>query len=131
MKKPAVFLLLILCAFQLNAQTLSRPKLVVGIVVDQMRWDFLYRYDRYSNDGFKRMLREGFSCENTFIPYTPTYTACGHTCIYTGSVPSLHGIIGNDWYDPETKRNVYCTEDSTVRTVGSTPSAEGNMSPKN
>jgi predicted AlkP superfamily pyrophosphatase or phosphodiesterase len=130
MKKPAVFLLLILCAFQLNAQTLSRPKLVVGIVVDQMRWDFLYRYDRYSNDGFKRMLREGFSCENTFIPYTPTYTACGHTCIYTGSVPSLHGIIGNNWFDRPSGKIVYCTDDSSVSGVGSS-SIWGKMSPRN
>ncbi|SDE25407.1 alkaline phosphatase PafA [Pedobacter soli] len=110
----------------------ARPKLVVGLVVDQMRWDYLYRYyNRYTNGGFKRLVNEGFSVENTFIPYTPTYTACGHTCIYTGSVPAVHGIIGNDWYDPQTKKNVYCTEDSTVTTVGSTPSSEGNMSPKN
>ncbi|MGM9479360.1 alkaline phosphatase PafA [Pedobacter sp. GSP4] len=112
--------------------TIARPKLVVGLVVDQMRWDYLYRYyNRYTNGGFKRLINEGFSVENTFIPYTPTYTACGHTCIYTGSVPAVHGIIGNDWYDPETKKNVYCTEDSSVTTVGSTPSSEGNMSPKN
>jgi len=110
----------------------ARPKLVVGLVVDQMRWDYLYRfYNRYTNGGFKRLVNEGFSVENTFIPYTPTYTACGHTCIYTGSVPAVHGIIGNDWYDPQLKKNMYCTEDSTVSTVGSTPSAEGNMSPKN
>jgi len=110
----------------------ARPKLVVGLVVDQMRWDYLYRYyNRYTNGGFKRLINEGFSVENTFIPYTPTYTACGHTCIYTGSVPAVNGIIGNDWYDPETKKNVYCTEDSSVSTVGSTPSFEGNMSPKN
>ncbi|WP_421938716.1 alkaline phosphatase PafA [Pedobacter sp.] len=110
----------------------ARPKLVVGLVVDQMRWDYLYRYyNRYTNGGFKRLINEGFSVENTFIPYTPTYTACGHTCIYTGSIPAIHGIIGNDWYNEETKKNVYCTEDSTVTTVGSTPSAEGNMSPKN
>lgn len=114
------------------ATEVARPKLVVGLVVDQMRWDYLYRYyNRYTNGGFKRLINEGFSVENTFIPYTPTYTACGHTCIYTGSVPAVHGIIGNDWYDPETKKNVYCTEDSSVSTVGSTPSSEGNMSPKN
>ncbi|WP_421942749.1 alkaline phosphatase PafA [Pedobacter sp.] len=110
----------------------ARPKLVVGLVVDQMRWDYLYRfYNRYSNGGFKRLINEGFSVENTLIPYTPTYTAVGHTTIYTGSVPAVHGIIGNDWYDSETKKNVYCTEDSTVVTVGSSPSSEGNMSPKN
>lgn len=110
----------------------ARPKLVVGLVVDQMRWDYLYRYyNRYTNGGFKRLINEGFSVENTFIPYTPTYTAVGHSSIYTGSVPAVHGIVGNDWYNSETKKNVYCTEDSTVVTVGSTPSTEGNMSPKN
>lgn len=110
----------------------SRPKLVVGIVVDQMRWDYLYRYnDRYaSNGGFKRMLNQGFSCENTYIPYTPTITACGHTCIFTGSVPALHGITGNAWWDNETMRSVYCAEDKSSKTVGASGSA-GEMSPKN
>lgn len=117
--------------FNASAQKLQRPKLVVGIMVDQMRPDFLYRYyDRYGNDGFKRLMREGFNCENTFIDYTPTYTAPGHSCVYTGSVPSLHGIAGNAWYDKTLKRSVYCTEDSSVNTVGSTSSA-GKQSPKN
>src|SRR4051795_3323433 len=108
-----------------------RPKLVVGIVVDQMRWDYLYRYaSRYSDNGFKRLISDGFSCENTFIPYMPTYTAPGHTCIYTGSVPAIHGIIGNNWYDRLTKKIVYCTDDSTVHSVGST-SIAGEMSPAN
>jgi hypothetical protein len=114
-----------------QAQTLSRPKLVVGIVVDQMRWDYLYRfYDRYSSDGFKRLLKEGFSCENTFIPYTPTYTAAGHACIYTGSVPALNGIMGNSWYNRIQKKVFYCTEDNSVQPVGTTSSA-GKMSPAN
>lgn len=114
-----------------SSTTLNRPKLVVGLVVDQMRWDYLYRYyNRYSNGGFKRMVNEGFSAENTFIPYTPTYTACGHSSIYTGSVPAINGIIGNDWYDPQLKRGVYCAEDTTVKTVGSDTRA-GLMSPKN
>ncbi|MCW3109452.1 MAG: nucleotide pyrophosphatase [Segetibacter sp.] len=107
----------------------SRPKLVVGIVIDQMRWDYLYRYaDRYSANGFKRLLNEGFSCENTFIPYTPTVTAAGHTCVYTGSVPAITGIMGNNWYRRDLKRSWYCTEDTTVSTVGSTTDA-GEMSP--
>ncbi|PZP52151.1 MAG: alkaline phosphatase family protein [Pseudopedobacter saltans] len=113
--------------------SLSRPKLVVGIVVDQMRWDYLYRYhDLYSNTGgFKRLLGEGFSCENTFIPYIPTVTAAGHTCIYTGSIPAIHGIVGNNWYDNIQKKDVYCTDDSTVSTVGSTTVGVGKMSPRN
>jgi len=128
------FVLVIIASFCFTisfSQKIARPKLVVGIMVDQMRWDFLYRYaDRYTNDGFKRLMREGFNNENAFIPYTPTYTAPGHTCVYTGSVPSLHGIAGNYWYDKTVKRNVYCTEDSTVNTVGSTSTA-GKQSPRN
>src|ERR1700694_930925 len=116
--------------FSSFAQTVQRPRLIVGIVVDQMRWDFLYRYDRYGSDGFQRLLREGFSWENTFIPYMPTYTAPGHSCIYTGSVPSLHGIIGNNWYDRPSHKLVYCTDDSAVNSVGSS-SAAGRMSPRN
>lgn len=110
---------------------LPRPKLVVGIVVDQMRWDYLYRYyARYSNNGFKRLLNEGFTCENTQIDYIPTFTAPGHTCIYTGSVPSIHGIAGNDFIIQATGKSMYCTEDTTVQTVGSTSTA-GKMSPRN
>src|ERR1700712_3062365 len=110
---------------------LPRPKLVVGIVVDQMRWDYLYRYySRYQSNGFKRLLNEGFSCENTQIDYIPTFTAPGHTCIYTGSVPALHGIAGNDFIIQATGKSMYCTEDTTVQTVGSTSKA-GEMSPRN
>src|SRR5690554_7168312 len=114
-----------------NSGKLPRPKLVVGIVIDQMRWDYLYRYyDRYGNDGFKRMINEGFSADNTNIDYVPTVTAIGHTTIYTGSVPSIHGIAGNDFIINATGETMYCTEDSTVSTVGSTSDA-GKMSPRN
>jgi predicted AlkP superfamily pyrophosphatase or phosphodiesterase len=109
----------------------KRPKLVVGIVVDQMRWDYLYRYsDRYGNDGFKRLLNQGFSCENTFINYLPSYTAVGHTCVFTGSVPAISGITGNGWIDQLTGKGSYCTEDTTVETVGASNSS-GKMSPRN
>lgn len=113
------------------AQTNEKPRLIVGIVVDQMRWDYLYRYyDRYEAGGFKRMLGEGFSCENTFISHLPSFTAVGHSTIYTGSIPAIHGITGNDWPDQVTGRKWYCTEDTTVQPVGSTSSA-GKMSPRN
>jgi predicted AlkP superfamily pyrophosphatase or phosphodiesterase len=109
-----------------------RPRLVVGIVVDQMRWDYLYRYyNRYSEGGFKRLLKEGFSCENAYINYLPSTTAAGHSCIYTGSVPSVSGIAGNDWTDQLTGARVYCTNDSTVSPVGVTSSSDGKMSPRN
>lgn len=113
-------------------QPIARPKLVVGVVIDQMRWDYLYRYyDRYAaNGGFKRMLNMGYSCENTMIPYAPTVTACGHSTIYTGAVPAISGITGNMWWDSQLQKTVYCTEDKSVNTVGSTSSL-GKMSPVN
>jgi len=131
MKRLFPFLLLLLIGYGATAQPVPRPKLVVGIVVDQMRWDYLYRYyDRYGNDGFKRMLNEGFSCENTFISHLPSYTAVGHTTVYTGSVPAIHGIAGNNWIEQATGKNMYCTEDPDVEPVGSNSKA-GKMSPKN
>ena len=114
-----------------KSKPLDRPKLVVGIVVDQMRYDFLYRYwDKYGNDGFKRLLGEGFSFENTQYNYVPTYTGPGHASIYTGTTPAMHGIVANDWYTRSTGKNMYCTEDKTVKSVGST-SVWGEMSPAN
>ncbi len=114
-----------------KSAALPRPKLVVGIVIDQMRWDYLYRYyDRYQQGGFRRLLAEGFSCENTYINYLPSVTAIGHSTIYSGSVPAIHGITGNDFIVEATGKTMYCTEDSTVKTVGST-SAAGRMSPRN
>ncbi|HVU94421.1 MAG TPA: alkaline phosphatase PafA [Puia sp.] len=120
-----------LCMRPAGAQSLSRPKLVVGIVVDQMRWDYLYRYyDRYGTGGFRRLLKEGFTCEQTYISHLPAFTAVGHTTIFTGSVPSIDGITGNDWIDQATGKSQYCVADSLVRPVGGTSPA-GNMSPRN
>ena len=133
MRRLLITLFISLFVVSLYAQqNIQRPKLVVGIVIDQMRWDYLYRYyDRYAaNGGFKRMLGEGYTCENTMIPYAPTVTACGHSTIYSGSVPAISGITGNFWWDREQMKSVYCTEDNTVNTVGSN-SALGKMSPKN
>jgi len=110
----------------------NRPKLVVGIVVDQMRWDYLYRYyDRYGTGGFKRLLNDGFSCENTLINYLPSFTAVGHTCIFTGSVPSISGIAGNDWVEQLTGKHMYCTEDTSVQSIGASNAEDGKMSPRN
>ncbi len=109
----------------------ARPKLVVGIMVDQMRWDYLYRYaQRYGEGGFKRIIREGFTCENAMIPYAQTLTAAGHACVYTGSVPAINGIIGNNWYDRSKGDYVYCVEDDRVTPVGGDSQSEP-MSPRN
>ncbi len=77
-----------------------RPQLVLGIVVDQMTYDLLYRFwSNYSEDGFKRLVRNGYSCENNHYNYIPTYTGPGHASIYTGTVPAIHGIVANNWFD--------------------------------
>ena len=106
-----------------------KPKLVIGIVVDQMRYDYLTRFsDRYSANGFKRLLNDGFSLENAHYNYIPTYTAVGHTSIYTGTTPENHGIISNNWYDKYLKKPIYCVDDDNYKTIGNL-SKMGNKSP--
>lgn len=118
-------------ASQGEPEKLPRPKLVVGIMVDQMRWDYLYRYyERYGSDGFKRLLKEGFSNENTYINHLPTVTGIGHTTVYTGSVPAIHGITGNSITFNSTGESVNCVGDANVQSVG-TSSTVGERSPVN
>src|SRR5690606_29002958 len=101
------------------------PKLVVGIVVDQMRYDYLTRFwDQYGEGGFKRLVSEGFTCKNHHFNYAPTSTGPGHTSVYTGTTPATHGIIGNNWFDKQTGEMVYCAGDDSYTTIGSS-SQEG------
>ena len=107
----------------------TKPKLVVGMVVDQMRYDYVTRFwDHYGEGGFKRLANEGFTCKNNHFNYAPTYTGPGHASVYTGATPSMHGIIGNDWYDKESGRSVYCAGDEAYDSVGTLTNA-GKMSP--
>jgi len=112
------------------------PRLVVGIVVDQMRYDFLTRFwDRFGDDGFKRLVGEGFSFGNARFDYVPTTTCPGHASIYTGAPPSVHGIIGNDWFArAPVDAEVYCAADPAVKLVGGSASSStksGQRSPRN
>lgn len=128
MKKTLLSILLFLVAIIPSTAQVERPRLVVGLVVDQMRWDYLYYYyNDYGADGLKRLLDEGFSYENTQINYSPAVTAIGHSSIYTGSVPAFTGIAGN-WFW-ENGQPTYCCADTTVKSVGSN-SREGQMSPR-
>jgi predicted AlkP superfamily pyrophosphatase or phosphodiesterase len=115
------------------SSTSSKPKLIVGIVIDQMRWDYINQFKSHftSQQGFMRFINEGASCNNNLIPYVPTVTACGHAAVYTGSTPAIHGIAGNQWYDNYQQRTVYCVEDPTVVSVGVEGSSAGKMSPVN
>jgi len=117
--KKIIFILALFILPNLIAQESNKPKLVVGIVVDQMRYDYLTRfYDKYSDDGFKRLMMNGFDCKNTHFNYIPTYTAPGHASIYTGTTPKYHGIIENNWYDKFEKKTVYCVNDDAFSPVG-------------
>jgi predicted AlkP superfamily pyrophosphatase or phosphodiesterase len=128
MKKIALCACLLVQQFSVQAQDIPRPKLVVGIVVDQMRWDYLYRYhERYGNAGFKRILNHGYTCQNTYLNYIPSYTAPGHATIYSGAVPAIHGIVGNDWI--ENNMHQYCASDKLVKSIGGSTAA-GQMSPR-
>jgi len=127
-------------SFSLEINTkndLQKPKLVIGIVVDQMRYDYIYRFwDNFGNDGFKRLINEGHFFRNAQFGYVPTYTGPGHASIYTGTTPSVHGIIANDWYDKNSEEYIYCAGDGDMHTVcdcdqknTDVVSADGKMSP--
>lgn len=107
----------------------DKPKLVVGIVVDQMRYDYLTRFEsKYGKGGFLRLINEGFNFKNNHFNYIPTYTGPGHASVYTGATPKNHGVIANSWYDKTIDKRVYCAGDDSVQSVGTTSSA-GQMSP--
>ena len=120
---------ILLCMTTIVAMAqVERPKLVVGLVVDQMRWDYLYYYyDKYGQGGLRRLVDEGFNCDNNLINYVPTITGIGHASIYTGTTPALHSIAGNDFYMDG--KFTYCCSDPSVKGVGSEGSA-GEMSPR-
>src|SRR5258705_8559929 len=107
----------------------EKPKLVVGIVVDQMRQEYLYRFEKkFGPSGFRRLMNEGFMVTNAHYNYVPTYTGPGHASIFTGTTPAIHGIIGNDWWDKALKKNVNCVEDARQKPMGN-PERSGGVSP--
>lgn len=132
--KSIIILFAIFSFFTSSSQTnlqATKPKLVVGIVVDQMRNDYIYRYwERYGNGGFKRLINEGYYFKNNHFNYIPTYTGPGHSSIYTGATPRANGIIANDWFVKTNNKNTYCVSDTSVKTIGNNNKA-GKMSPKN
>lgn len=118
--------------FILNLSAQERPKLVVGIVVDQMKMEYLYRFQSdFSENGFKRLMKDGYTFHNMHYNYMPTSTAPGHASIYTGTTPSVHGIMGNDWFNRKSGKSMYCTDDNSVNGLGESVKNEGKMSPRN
>src|ERR1017187_6518315 len=134
MRGYTLFIVLLIVGFsscKRKPKGLERPKIVIGLVIDQMRWDYLYRYyQKYGNDGFKRLMREGYNCNNTMVDYIPSFTGPGHACIYTGSVPAIHGIVANNWVDNHTEKVWYCVDDDNVK-LPNDPSNKPSFSPRN
>ena len=130
MKKHSLLtILLLLIVATITSQNKNNPKLVVGIVVDQMRYDYLIRFsDKYGDKGFKKLIKKGYNLENAHYNYIPTYTAVGHSSIFTGTTPANHGIVSNSWYDTFLHKSIYCVDDSRYKTIGSS-SNNGQKSP--
>lgn len=132
MTKNAFFraALLLLFGYGVVAAQMNKPpRLIVGIVVDQMRYDYLTRYwNRFGDGGFKQLVNQGYFCRNTHYNYTPTETGPGHASIYTGTTPAAHGIIANNWFERAENSEVYCASDPRFKTVGAI-STGGHMSP--
>ena len=127
MKKLSIFFLLL--SFQAWSQN-SRPKAVIGIVVDQMRQEYLYRFaPKYGEGGFKRLMNHGFMMKNAHYNFIPTLTGPGHASVYTGTTPSVNGIIGNEWYERTESKNVNCVEDKRYTPVGTSTAGQGAVSP--
>ena len=134
MRNFYIFLLLFFIGYSYQglAQDSNKPKLVVGVIIDQMGFDQLYKYhDRYGETGFKRLIREGFNFKNANVNYIPSETAPGHASIYTGTTPAYHGIIGNSWYDRDLGNYVGNVIDSNEELVGSINENPNGTSPKN
>lgn len=129
MKKLSIFLFLIALAPVTKAQNIKSPKLIVGIVVDQMCYEYLYRYQaKFCENGFLKIMDQGTNCRNTHYNYVPTYTGPGHASIYTGTTPNNHGIVANEWFERESGNVINCVDDANVKPVG-TESADGFCSP--
>ena len=133
---------LLTCNFSVYAISDSKSKknkLMVGIVIDQMRYDYIYRFwDHFSNNGFKKLIKEGHFYRNCQFGYVPTYTGPGHASIFTGTTPSVHGIIANDWFDKKSQQYIYCAGDGEMHTICNCndknidiQSKDGKMSPHN
>src|SRR6187455_2900599 len=121
--------ILLLGSSVIAQKTQDRPKLVVGIIVDQMRQEYLYRfYNKFGQHGFKRLMNEGFMLKNGHYNYAPTVTGPGHASVYTGTTPAVHGIIGNEYYDKAKRKFVNCVEDSLYKAVGN-DAANGQFAP--
>lgn len=95
-----------------------KPKLIVGIVIDQFRYDYLTRFRSDYTGGLARMLTQGADFANAYQDHAPTVTAAGHAAFLTGSAGSVNGIVSNEWYDRATAKRVTSVSDDSFRQLG-------------
>lgn len=123
---PRRFLSLLLCAVSLAAQSpATKPKLLLVVVIDQFRYDYLTRFRAEYHGGFARLLEHGAVFTNAHYMHVPTVTAIGHSTVLTGATPSVSGIVGNEWYDRASKRMVTSVSDSDTQLLGGSPGQTG------
>ncbi len=130
-RRPLIACVAFLLLFSSSWGWAVEPKLVVAILVDQLRYDYLERFaGQFSDGGFLRLGGQGAFLTSAYYDYLPTVTAPGHATFLSGAPPSVHGIIGNDWWDKATGKSMYCCADPDVEGVG-TKGPGGRMSPRN
>jgi predicted AlkP superfamily pyrophosphatase or phosphodiesterase len=122
---PVLLTLALLCSSSVGGwaaasqkATGTQPSLVVVLVIDQFRYDYLTRFRTRYNGGLDRLLKQGAVFTNAHLQHFPTVTAIGHAAILTGATPSLSGIVGNEWYDRELDRQVASVFDPKVTLLG-------------
>lgn len=133
MKKKFFSLFLILNTLMAFGST-AQPRLVVQLVVDQLRGDLIHQHQQqFGKNGFNYLLNHGINFQNAHHPHANTTTCAGHATIATGSYPSIHGIVDNDWYDRKTHQLMYCMEDlkATILPTGHTIKIIPGRSPRN
>jgi hypothetical protein len=115
-----ILLIALALASVLAAATPKKPKLVLAIVIDQFRYDYLTRFRSEYKAGFDRLLNQGAVFTNANYIHFPTVTAVGHSTFLTGATPSVSGIVGNDWIDPDTGKHVTSVSDAKTQLLGAT-----------
>jgi predicted AlkP superfamily pyrophosphatase or phosphodiesterase len=127
MKRICLYLLLFCYSLAVFAAELpKKPKLIVAVVIDQFRYDYLLKFGADYTGGLKQLLEHGAVFDDAHHIHFPTVTASGHSTFLTGATPSISGIVGNDWYDREIRKDVTSVEDDSTRLIGGVPGAIGS-----